>query len=107
MHTYLYGLGDKLRDRVTGQTGIAVSRAEHLFGCARYWIEPQELKDGKPVEGRWIDEDSVELAEAAVIKAKRYRVVDEAAVAATAARSMRLAGGPSGQPASQTGPTTR
>jgi hypothetical protein len=56
-------LGSKVRDSITGFTGIAVSRTEHLFGCVRVSIEPQECKDGKPVDICWFDEQRVELVE--------------------------------------------
>ena len=93
---FTFNLGDKVRDRITGQVGIISSRTEHLFSCARYWIDPQELKDGKPVEGRWIDEDAMELVHAGAIVRKRYRVYEED----TSVQPLRKAGGPSDQPSS-------
>lgn len=108
--TFRYELGDKVKDRITGMTGIVISRSEHLFGCERYWIEPQELKDGKPVDGRWFDQDSLELVEAGVIKRTRVRVVDEAHEHENdelLRRLTRKTGGPNDQPASVTGPSDR
>lgn len=61
-------LGDKVRDKITGMTGIVTSRTEHLYGCNHLWVNPQELKDGKPVEGAYFDEDRVEVLERSVIK---------------------------------------
>lgn len=58
---FVFDLGDLVQDRITGLKGIAVSRVEHLYGCARYWLQPQEHKDGKPVEGFWIDEPQLVL----------------------------------------------
>src|SRR5688572_22635589 len=94
--TFKHNLGDKSRDRISGLTGIIVSRAEHLFGCARYWIQPQDTKDGKPQEGSWFDEESIEVLESAVVTPKQYRVVD------VEAPPLRRAGGPGAQPASHT-----
>jgi len=54
-------LGNRVRDNITGFCGIATARAEWLFGCNRIAIEPQELKDGKPIEAQWFDEQRVEL----------------------------------------------
>lgn len=102
--TFVLGLGDKVQDRVSGLTGLVTSRAEHLFGCARYWISPQELKDGKPVEGLWLDEDSLELVERSVITPRQYRVVKAEEVAA---RPAHLPGGPTSQPSSQSRQTTK
>ena len=75
--TFRHPLGARVKDRVTGLTGIVASRSEHLFGCARYWVQPQELKDGKPVDGMWYDEDALEVLAVGVVKAQRYRVVEE------------------------------
>lgn len=54
-------LGNQVRDIYTGFTGIATARTDWLFGCSRICIEPQELKDGKPIEGQWFDEQRVEV----------------------------------------------
>jgi hypothetical protein len=96
---FRFGLGDKVKDRITGMAGIVVSRSEHLFGCERYWVEPQDMKDGKPVEGRWFDQDSLVLVKAGVIAPIRTRVA--------VAEKPRKVGGPSNQPASTTGPVNR
>mgnify|MGYP001560420616 CR=1 FL=1 len=93
---FRHPLGARVKDRVTGLIGIVLSRAEHLFGCARYWVQPQELKDGKPVDGMWIDEDALEVIEVGVIRAQRYRVVESEAVA----EPLRRAGGPVSMPSS-------
>jgi hypothetical protein len=49
-------LGTRVKDAITGFEGIATSRAEYLYGCVRVLVEPQILKDGKPVEALWLDE---------------------------------------------------
>lgn len=104
MSAYRYELGDKLKDRVTGMVGVATVRSEHLFGCERYWIEPQQIgTDGKPIEGRWIDQDSLELVESQVIKRQVYRVVSEAE--ATAAPQRRAGAQSVAKP--RTGPSSR
>ena len=90
---FVFQNGDRVKDRITTLSGVVVSRAEHLFGCNRYWVQPQGLKDGKQIEGMWIDEDSLELVKAGAIQAQRYRVVDEPVLA-------RKAGGPFDVPAS-------
>lgn len=75
--TFKYGLGDRAKDRISGLEGIIVSRAQHLFGCSRYWVQPREIKDGKPVDGAWLDEDSIEVLENQVIEAKTYKADEE------------------------------
>lgn len=94
--TFKHNLGDRIRDRISGLTGIITSRSEHLFGCARYWLQPQEHKDGKVGEGCWLDEDSIEVVEAGFIQPKQYRVVD------APAQPLQRAGGPTSQPSSHT-----
>ena len=49
-------LGDVATDTITGFTGIAVSRIEYLTGCIQWKLQPQGLKDGKIIEGEWLDE---------------------------------------------------
>lgn len=49
-------LGTKVKDSLTGFEGIAVSRCEYLYGCVRVFVEPEQLKDGRPIEGEWFDE---------------------------------------------------
>ena len=60
-------LGSIVVDSLTGFAGTATARTEFLYGCVRILVEPKELKDGKPVEGQWIDEQRL----TAVSKAKR------------------------------------
>ena len=41
-------LGDLVKDKVTGFTGIVICRAVWLNGCARLTVQPQKVgKDGK------------------------------------------------------------
>lgn len=56
-------LGSKVRDNITGFTGIATSRTCYLHGCVHIGITPTELKDGKPIEPQWFDEQRVEIVE--------------------------------------------
>jgi hypothetical protein len=56
-------LGDKVKDRITGFTGIVVARTDWLYGCVRFVVQPQTMHDGKPVEPLSFDEDSLEMQE--------------------------------------------
>lgn len=56
-------LGTKVYDKITGVEGIAVARTEWISGCARITIQPQELKDGKPVETTTVDEPLLGICE--------------------------------------------
>jgi hypothetical protein len=49
-------LGTRVKDSITGFSGVATARTEYLYGCVRVAVEPTELKDGKPIESVWFDE---------------------------------------------------
>jgi hypothetical protein len=49
-------LGDKVTDSITGFSGIAVARTEYLYGCVRITVQPTELRDGKPQDADYFDE---------------------------------------------------
>lgn len=54
-------LGDKVRDRINGFTGIVTGRFEYLNGCVRLAVDAIELKDGRPIDSVFIDESQVEV----------------------------------------------
>jgi hypothetical protein len=62
-------LGDKVKDSITGFTGIVTARTEWLNGCDRLGVQSQELHDGKPTDAQWFDVMQLELIEPAAIKA--------------------------------------
>lgn len=72
----LAGLGDRVRCKITGFTGIVSSHARHLAACDRLWVDPPVGDDNKPGEGRWMDIDMVEIVEANAVDVVKYdRVV--------------------------------
>lgn len=48
-------LGDTARDTITGFTGVVVAKTKWLHGCERLTLQPQELKDGKPIDAHTFD----------------------------------------------------
>ena len=54
-------LGKKVKDKVTGFTGIATSRIEYLNGCVQYCVKPKVDKDGKSRDGEWFDDAQLEV----------------------------------------------
>lgn len=54
-------LGDEVRCKVTGIQGIAVARITHLTKCTQIHIQPRVDKDGKHVDGYYIDEPMMEV----------------------------------------------
>lgn len=49
-------LGQKVKDKITGFTGIAIGKAEYLTGCNQYGVQPPMGKDGKVEAASWFDE---------------------------------------------------
>ena len=52
-------MGKKVKDKVTGLTGIITARSENLYGCNRYLIQPPAGKDSKVPDAWWVDEDQM------------------------------------------------
>ncbi len=60
-------LGDRVVDKITGLKGIAIGETQWLYGCNRITIQPEEFKDGKPVDSFCVDREQLELVKAQVI----------------------------------------
>lgn len=56
-------LGDVVRDKISGFSGIVVCKTEWLYGCIRYGVAPKELYEGKRIEADYFDEPQLELIE--------------------------------------------
>ncbi len=56
-----FDLNDKVRDVVTGFSGLVVARCEYLHGGKTYEVQPCGLKpDGGIAESTWFDEGRLE-----------------------------------------------
>ena len=60
-------LGSKVKDTVSGFTGVAVSSHEYLNGCRRVTIQPPVDKDGKLPEVQSFDEPQLQVLPDTVI----------------------------------------
>ena len=58
-------LGDLVKDKITGFKGVCTGLFEYLNGCVRVSIQPEELKDGKPIESHVFDVEQVEVVKPA------------------------------------------
>jgi hypothetical protein len=57
-------LGSKVKDKVTGFTGIAIGETKWLHGCLRYTVQPQDRdKDGKIKDCSAFDEPQLIVLE--------------------------------------------
>lgn len=54
-------LGDRARDRISGFEGIVIGISQWLHGCRRISLQPEDLRDGKPMEHHTFDEPQVML----------------------------------------------
>lgn len=61
-------LGKKVKDKISGFTGIVTSHATHMNGCDRVWISPPVDKDGKLIDGAWFDVVQLEVLPDEAIK---------------------------------------
>lgn len=60
-------LGDKVKDKITGFTGIVTARLEYLNGCLRMQVTPDKLdKDGEMRDGMVLDVEQLVLIKAGV-----------------------------------------
>ena len=61
IQSYIDMLGKTGRDRVTGLTGVVTSVSFDLFGCICAVLSPPTDKDGKRVDGAWLDVHRIEI----------------------------------------------
>jgi hypothetical protein len=66
-------LGDIVRDRISGYTGIATGRTEYLHGCERIAVQPMVTKgDGTVHDPAWFDAPQLEVTETRGYDALRF-----------------------------------
>ena len=56
MINFKFDNGDKVKDKITGFTGIIVRRTQWLNNCNTYGVQPEKLKDGIPQNVQSFDE---------------------------------------------------
>lgn len=54
-------LGEIVKDKVSGLTGVCAAKASYLYSCPQVLIVPREVKDGAPISGTWIEESRAEV----------------------------------------------
>ena len=63
-------LGDRVKDKISGLSGIAFGITNWLYGCRRVSVMPEESKDGKPAELFSVDEPQLEIVQKGAIQEK-------------------------------------
>jgi len=64
-------LGARVRDTVTGFTGVATARVEYLNGCIQYCVKPVVGDDGKMPDGEYLDIGQLEVVDGGVSVPRR------------------------------------
>jgi hypothetical protein len=54
-------LGFKVKDKVTGASGVVSSVSFDLYGCIQAVVSPPATPEGEPKEGRWYDIARLEI----------------------------------------------
>lgn len=54
-------VGDIVKDKVSGLTGVVTGRAVYLYSCPQVLIVPRETKDGAPMSGTWLEESRTQI----------------------------------------------
>lgn len=67
----MIALGQKVKDRVTGFTGIAVAKVEYLNGCIQFCVKPEMSEPGKMPDGQYIDDHQLEIIGEGIVVARR------------------------------------
>ena len=80
---FKFNLGDKVKDTITGFTGVITLRSQWLNNCNTYGVQPTELKDGAPQERQHFDEPQLVVVEEKVAKESRNTGGPERHVPAT------------------------
>ena len=57
----MIGLGDEVKDGITGFRGIVTCISQWLNGCVRCAVQPQKLEKGVPIGEKWIDVAQLEI----------------------------------------------
>lgn len=66
-----FQLGQRIKDLVSGITGITTSRIEYLNGCWQYSIRlPYKDGDSKLAESYWFDQDQLVLIDNGILEEK-------------------------------------
>ncbi len=69
---FAIAMGAKVKDKITGFTGIVIARTEWQSGCIRYTVQPQALnKDGTVKETVTFDEEQLATVSGGVKLAAR------------------------------------
>lgn len=61
-------LGDRVKDQVSGFSGIVTAEYNYLHGCRRLQVSPEKLYEGKPIDAYIFDEGALRLVAKSVVE---------------------------------------
>lgn len=64
-------LGDKVKDGVSGFTGIVTARTDYINKCVRFEVSPAKTDQGKLLDAYWFDEEQLIVVKKSVFKVKK------------------------------------
>lgn len=67
-----FNLGDRVKDEITGFSGVVTRRTQWLNNCNTYGVQRTELKDGIPQDPQSFDEPQLSIVEKKVVKESRH-----------------------------------
>jgi hypothetical protein len=67
--------GLKVRDQLTGFEGLVTGYAKYITGCDQFLVTPGVDEKGGMREGRWFDDQRLEVLEAPAVVLKDPRAV--------------------------------
>lgn len=85
------GLGDEVKDLVSGFTGIVISKIVFLNGCVRHCVAARVKDDNSSGEERYFDDEQLQVLRKGAVKPKP--ALPDPEPAADAHRSTSRAGG--------------
>ena len=53
-------LREEVMDTITGYSGVVIGVTFWLNGCVRVGVQTKEMKDGKPIDPEWFDDQQLE-----------------------------------------------
>jgi len=70
-------LGDRVKDKITGLKGIVVGITNYLYGCQRIMVQPEETKDGKPVDTFYVDAPQLESVKKGAVAGRTIQAEED------------------------------
>lgn len=62
--------GKRVRDKITGFTGVITARCDYMYGCTQYGVTPEVDKEGKLKDTAWFDKGRIEFLDTCAINAQ-------------------------------------